>query len=93
MQGEVDKDEDSCVMSDNDKCSQEIRLPLDVASLRRAYQELLRLPSDLYESALVNALTTLAGYIHIELPRCGPTADYQDIIDAIVIVFEIQALG
>lgn len=92
MQGEVDKDED-CMASENSKSGQDVRLPLDILSLRRAYKELFMLPSDIYESALVNALTTLAGYIQIELQRRGATADYQDIIDAIVIVFEIQALG
>lgn len=93
MQGEVDKDEDSCMTSESSKSGQDVRLPLDLASLRRAYKELFKLPSDIYESALVNALTTLAGYIQMEFQRRGSSADYQDIIDAIVIVFEIQALG
>lgn len=90
MQGEPDKDEDSCQIT---SCSPELRPPLDIPAIRRSYEMLTKLKSDIYESALVNALTTLAGCIQIELQRRGPSANFDDIIDALVIVFEIQALG
>lgn len=90
MEGEQDKDQDSCA----DISEHEVQPLLDLGAVRRAYGELFQLPNDIpYESALVNALTTLANYIQIQLQSRGPQANYEDVINVLLIVFEIPALG
>lgn len=94
MEGEQDKDHDSCIDVSDSIFQESQQAPLDLNSVRRAYSELFSLPNDIpYESALVNALTTLANYIQMELQIRGPLANFDDVINVLLIVFEIPALG
>lgn len=91
LQGEKDKDEDSCMSSPTGDRSQP-RQPVDLSAVRRAYAALFKVSTSVFENALVNALVTLAGNLQMELQLRGDKVD-EDIINALLIVFEIPALG
>lgn len=92
LEGEKDKDEDSCLSSPGCN-SRQRKLPVDLSSVRRAYNALFKVKSSVFESALVNALVTLAGYLQVELQRKHDTYTTEDIVNILLIVFEIPALG
>lgn len=92
LEGEQDKDEDSCIAASNSGTTK--RLPVDLAAVRRAYNALFKLPSSIFESALVNALVTLAGYLQIHLQTMvDDSSTIDDIVHVLLIIFEIPALG
>lgn len=91
LQGEKDKDEDSCVSSPAGDRLQP-RHPVDLSAVRRAYAALFKVSTSVFENALVNALVTLAGNLQMELQLRGDKVD-EDIINVLLIVFEIPALG
>ncbi|XP_017772086.1 PREDICTED: ubiquitin-protein ligase E3A isoform X2 [Nicrophorus vespilloides] len=93
LEGEKDKDEDSCV--DATSCEGvRKRMELDYPSLRRSYAALFNLPNNIFESAMVNALVSLAGYLQMELQTRNPkTCSEDDIVDVLIMAFEIPALG
>lgn len=91
LEGEKDKDEDCCQNTENGQ--NKPKQPLDIPSLRRAYNALFKLPSSVFESALVNALVTLAGYLQVDLQRKSVTHTDDDIVNVLTIIFEIPALG
>ncbi|XP_060524478.1 ubiquitin-protein ligase E3A isoform X2 [Cylas formicarius] len=88
LEGEKDKDEDSSADSSKNKL-----LPVDLSSLRRAYAALFKLKATIFENALVNALVTLAGNLQMELPMRREKDSYDDILNVLLIVFEIPSLG
>ncbi|XP_076252231.1 ubiquitin protein ligase E3A isoform X2 [Rhynchophorus ferrugineus] len=88
LEGEQDKDEDSCA-----KSSKSAILPVDLPALRRAYNALFKLKTSIFENSLVNALVTLAGNLQMELPTRKETDNHDDIVNVLLIVFEIPALG
>ncbi|XP_030748877.1 ubiquitin-protein ligase E3A isoform X2 [Sitophilus oryzae] len=88
LEGEKDKDEDSCA-----NISKNVILPLDIASLRRAYNALFKLKTSIFENSLINALVTLAGNLQMELPTRKDTDNHDDIVNVLLIVFEIPSLG
>lgn len=99
LEGEKDKDEDSSGTTrgvdsgtPNDPRSRG-RRHVDLPSVRRAYSALFKLSSSIFENALVNALVTLAGNLHLRLKlrRDGDSND--DVVNVLLIVFEIPALG
>lgn len=92
LEGEKDKDEDSCVPTPTDNESKR-NLPVDLPAVRRAYTALFKLSSNIFENALVNALVTLAGNLQMELQLRRDSSSNDDIINALLIVFEIPALG
>lgn len=92
LEGEQDKDEDSCIAASSS--SKRKRVPVDLTAVRRAYNALFKLPSTIFESALVNALVTLAGYLQISLQTMTDDSDtLDDIVHVLLIIFEIPALG
>lgn len=92
LEGEQDKDEDSCIAASS-SCKPK-RLPVDLCAVRRAYNALFKLPSSIFESALVNALVTLAGYLQISLQTMTDDSNtLDDIVHVLLIIFEIPALG
>ncbi|KAJ8958329.1 hypothetical protein NQ318_017475 [Aromia moschata] len=88
MEGEKDKDEDSCVEGSGNSV-----LPVDLPSVRRAFVALFKLKTSIFENALVNALVTLAGNLQMELPMRKERDSQDDIVNVLLIVFEIPALG
>lgn len=92
LEGEQDKDEDSC-QDLQSSSSNKSKLPVDLAAVRRAYAGLFKLQNNIFESALVNALVTLAGYLQVELQRKLDNYTTDDIVNVLVIIFEIPALG
>lgn len=88
LEGEKDKDED-CADSPTSKKSRVVDLP----SVRRAYTALFKLPSSIFENALVNALVSLAGNLQVELQLRRDSSANDDILNVLAIVFEIPALG
>lgn len=68
-------------------------LPVDLSSVRRAYSALFKLSSSIFENALVNALVTLAGNLHLRLKLRRDKTFNDDLLNVLVIVFEIPALG
>ncbi|XP_050296568.1 ubiquitin-protein ligase E3A isoform X2 [Anthonomus grandis grandis] len=88
LEGEKDKDEDSC--AETSKTS--IR-PVDLPAVRRAYTALFKLKTSIFENAMVNALVTLAGNLQMELPIRKEKDSHDDIVNVLLIVFEIPALG
>lgn len=91
LEGEKDKDEDSC-QDAHPNCSKK-NLPVDLPSVRRAYSALFQLQNTIFESALVNALVTLAGSLQVELQRKLDNFSTDDIINVLTIIFEIPVLG
>ncbi|CAG9769498.1 unnamed protein product [Ceutorhynchus assimilis] len=89
LEGEKDKDEDSSAAESSSSAIQ----PVDLSSVRRAYTALFKLKTSIFENSLVNALVTLAGNLQMELPIRGEKGNYDDIINVLLIVFEIPALG
>ena len=92
LEGEKDKDEDSCVASPSGNQNKK-KLPVDLASVRRAYSALFQLSSWIFENALVNALETLAGQLQINFLRRTEKYTDEDIVNVLLIAFEIPALG
>ncbi|KAK4883149.1 hypothetical protein RN001_006468 [Aquatica leii] len=93
LEGEKDKDEDCCMGSPNDD-NNKAPLPVDLPSLRRAYNALFKIPTSIFENALVNALVTLAGTLQIDLQlRNQSDKNTNRHINVLLIVFEIPALG
>ncbi|XP_057670032.1 ubiquitin-protein ligase E3A isoform X1 [Diorhabda carinulata] len=88
LEGEKDKDEDSSAESNKNSLP-----PVDIPAVRRAYTALFKLNSSIFENALVNALVTLAGNLQMELPMRKESGSHDDIVNVLVIVFEIPALG
>ncbi|CAH0558670.1 unnamed protein product [Brassicogethes aeneus] len=88
LEGEKDKDEDSCT-----ELSKNSIPPVDIPSLRRCYSAILELNSSIYENTLVNALVTLAGNLQMELPTRKDKMNHDDILNVLIIVFEIPVLG
>ncbi|XP_066246881.1 ubiquitin-protein ligase E3A isoform X2 [Euwallacea similis] len=88
LEGEMDKDED---------CSAETSTSgvphVDLPSVKRAYTALFKLKTSIFENALVNALVTLAGNLQMELPTRKKNDNHYDIVNVLLIVFEIPALG
>jgi len=66
---------------------------VDIPSVRRAYAALFKLKTSIFENALVNALVTLAGNLQMELPTRKDQDNHDDIVNVLLIVFEIPALG
>ncbi|XP_018332233.1 ubiquitin-protein ligase E3A [Agrilus planipennis] len=93
LEGEKDKDEDSCMVSPSSDRGTKSNLPVDLPSVRRAYTALFKLPTSIFENALVNALVTLAGNLQMELTARMNQYSDDDIINTLLIVFEIPALG
>lgn len=88
LEGEKDKDEDSCAES-----SKHSILPVDLSAVRRAFAALFKLKTSIFENALINALVTLAGNLQMELPTRKERENQDDIVNVLLIVFEIPALG
>ncbi|XP_034825167.1 ubiquitin-protein ligase E3A isoform X1 [Maniola hyperantus] len=81
-----------CSSSDPDKDVDSVAGPgLDVASCRRAFQYLAKVPSEYYSSALVTALTALGENLMIELQYKKMSLD--DAVNCFVIAFEVPDLG
>ncbi|XP_022814301.1 ubiquitin-protein ligase E3A-like [Spodoptera litura] len=79
--------------SDPDKDVDSVARPeLDVASCRRAFQYLAKVPSEYYSSALVTSLKTLAENIYIDL-WITKTMSIEDVVNCFVIAFEVPDLG
>ncbi|CAK1551648.1 unnamed protein product [Leptosia nina] len=86
------KESKAMCSSDPDKdidCSS--KPALDVASCRRAFEYLSKVPSEKYNSTLVLILATLAEYIQLDI-RVGKMP-IDDIINCFVIAFEVKDLG
>ncbi|VVC87271.1 ubiquitin-protein ligase E3A [Leptidea sinapis] len=82
-----------CSSSDPDKDIDSVAGPgLDVASCRRAFQYLSKVPSDYYSSTLVLALAQLAEYLRVELSTSKKMC-MDDIVNCFVIAFEVPDLG
>lgn len=88
LEGEKDKDEDSCA-----ETSKHVVLPVDLPAVRRAFTALFKLKTSIFENALINALVTLAGNLQMELPTRKERENQDDIVNVLLIVFEIPALG
>ncbi|XP_063907142.1 ubiquitin-protein ligase E3A isoform X4 [Zophobas morio] len=88
LEGEKDKDEDSSA-----ETSENAVLPVDLPSVRRAYAALFKLKTSIFEHSLVNALVTLAGNLQMELPTRKERGNQDDVVNVLLIVFEIPALG
>ncbi|CAH1114233.1 unnamed protein product [Psylliodes chrysocephalus] len=88
LEGEKDKDEDSSAESSKNSFA-----PVDVSSVRRAFTALFKLKTSIFENALVNALVTLAGNLQMELPTRKERGINDDIVNVLIIVFEIPGLG
>ncbi|XP_043506226.1 ubiquitin-protein ligase E3A [Polistes fuscatus] len=93
LQGE-DKEEDSSdpsptVPPNDDDTS------VDLLAVRRAFKALWTLPGKAFESALVNALVTLADTIELHLRVFGKTPPHSmdSLLNVFLIVFEIPMLG
>ncbi|XP_026674769.1 ubiquitin-protein ligase E3A isoform X1 [Ceratina calcarata] len=92
IQGE-DKEEDSSEPSptvpNNDDTS------VDLPAVRRAFAALWSLPGEVFKSALVNALVTLADNIELDLRvfRIMPWDNMDSLLNVFLIVFEIPMLG
>ncbi|KAJ8914588.1 hypothetical protein NQ315_017293 [Exocentrus adspersus] len=57
LEGEKDKDEDSCAESSKDKV-----LPVDLPAVRRAFAALFKLKTSIFENALINAFESDAQF-------------------------------
>lgn len=88
LEGEKDKDEDSLADSSKNSIA-----PVDISSTRRAFDALFKLKTSIFENALVNALVTLAGNLQMELPTRKNQENQDDIVNVLLIVFEIPLLG
>ncbi|KAK6637179.1 hypothetical protein RUM44_007593 [Polyplax serrata] len=79
------------------KRSKLVDTSVDVASLRRAYSHLFKLPLKIFEGALVNAIVTLTGNLEIQLKLLGSSnkkkTEDEDLLNIFVIITEIPILG
>lgn len=87
LEGEQDKDEDSSSSSSN------VIRPVDLPAVRRAFGALFKLKTSIFENALVNALVTLAGNLQMELPTRKDSGNQDDVVNVLLIIFEIPTLG
>lgn len=70
------------------------QMPVDLTAVRRAYNALFKIPTTIFENALVTALVTLAGNLQVDLQlRSNSSKTVDSIINALLIVFEIPTLG
>lgn len=96
MEGDMDKDEDSKQSEEQEETSLDNAphddIIIDLCSLRRAYKALFEVPNNEFESALVHALITLSNNIELDF-LFGDLHPIQDILNVLVIVLEIPALG
>lgn len=100
LEGE-EKDQDSIALErgEVESCSDNINI--DLASLRRAYQQLFSLSGNLYENALVQALITLSENMELDLKLVGSgdgalpagSCPMDVLLNALIIALEIPALG
>ncbi|CAG5075006.1 Similar to Ube3a: Ubiquitin-protein ligase E3A (Mus musculus) [Cotesia congregata] len=68
---------------------------VDLEAVRRSFAALMTLPGEEFESALVNALVTLADSIELDLRVFGimPADSTDTLLNVFLIVFEIPVLG
>lgn len=100
LEGDLDKDEDSQELAEQGESSDKTKtylapddITLDLASLRRAYKALFEVPGSIFESALINALLTLAGSIELDLRLFGAISKDPNFLNIFVIVLELPSLG
>lgn len=109
LEGDLDKDEDCHELElekekgENSysrkmlKRSDSVDTSIDVASLKRAYAQLFKLPTKIFEGALVNAIVTLTGNLEIQLKLLGSSnkkkTEDEDLINIFIIIIEIPILG
>ncbi|KAG8230516.1 hypothetical protein J437_LFUL010036 [Ladona fulva] len=101
LEGEMDKEIDSQEVEEGGSNSRKIGtnnlldkgddVSVDLLSLRRAYQALFEVPGSVFESALVNALTTLTMELDVRL--LGDAGRGPDLLNVFVIVAELPVLG
>ncbi|XP_053995543.1 ubiquitin-protein ligase E3A isoform X1 [Hylaeus anthracinus] len=86
---EEDSSEESPTVPNNDDTS------VDLPAVRRAFAALWSLPGEAFESALVNALVTLADNIELDLRvfRLMAWENVDSMLNVFLIVFEIPVLG
>lgn len=89
LEGERDEDEHE---QHSNNTTRRVYGPLDILQVRAAYRLLSGLPGAPHETALVNALTALAGCVQLELVKRGPNAPSEDILDALQVAFELGIL-
>lgn len=93
LEDEKDKDEDACMGSPSGDIGKP-KFPVDLPAVRRAYSALFKIPTSVFENALVNALVTLAGNLQMDLQLRSQSDKIIDkVINALLIVFEIPTLG
>ncbi|XP_044727584.1 ubiquitin-protein ligase E3A isoform X2 [Chrysoperla carnea] len=97
LEGENEKDEDSCC-SENDptKAGGDTtpRLPVDLESVRRAFKNLFELSATIFEQTLVTAITASTTYMHMVMQMHGTKPDcLNDMVNAVLILCEIPILG
>ncbi|CAL7945036.1 ubiquitin protein ligase E3A isoform X1 [Xylocopa sonorina] len=92
IQGE-DKEEDSSEPSPI--VPNNVDTSVDLPAVRRAFAALWSLPGEVFKSALVNALVTLADNIELDLRvfRIMPWDNMDSLLNVFLIVFEIPMLG
>lgn len=88
LEGEKDKDVDSSAVVSKNSIP-----PVDLPSLKRCYNAIFELDPLIYETPLVNALVTLAGNLQMELPTRKDKVHCDDIVNVLMIVFEIPVVG
>ncbi|CAG4940317.1 unnamed protein product [Colias eurytheme] len=89
----TDKESKAMCSRDPDKDVDCVTGPgLDVASCRRAFAYLSKVPSEYYSSALVIALTTLAENLRLDM-RTTKNISMDDVINCFVIAFEVPDLS
>ncbi|XP_054260809.1 ubiquitin-protein ligase E3A [Macrosteles quadrilineatus] len=101
LEGETEKDQDSVAMERGEVESCSDKINIDLASLRRAYQQLFSLSGNLYENALVQALVTLSENMELDLKMSGCGRSMEDgggcpletVLNALIIALEIPTLG
>uniref|UniRef100_A0A1B6CDZ9 Ubiquitin-protein ligase E3A N-terminal zinc-binding domain-containing protein n=1 Tax=Clastoptera arizonana TaxID=38151 RepID=A0A1B6CDZ9_9HEMI len=100
LEGEQEKDEDSVETEKGELDSSSDNINIDLASLRRAYQQLFSFSGNLYENALIQALVTLSDNIelYIRTLGCGEIGDgvgcnLDTLLNALIIALEIPSLG
>ncbi|XP_046395665.1 ubiquitin-protein ligase E3A isoform X1 [Ischnura elegans] len=101
LEGDMDKEIDSQEIEEGESSSKKIGtnnvldkgddVNVDLVSLRRAYEALFEVPSSVFESALVNALTTLTMELDVRL--LGDAGRGPDFLNVFVIVAELPVLG
>ncbi|KAK7870299.1 hypothetical protein R5R35_011808 [Gryllus longicercus] len=104
LEGEPDKDEDSQELAESVESGATSRLQyhstspddigLDFASVRRAYKALLKeAPSSAYEGPLVQAVSTLAQLVEVDLRFPLGVATSEELLRSVLVVLELPTLG